>query len=251
MRTPFGTLNLESEVAREIQNFFERNLIDEGLNYEVEAKFGLLLDKGTGRRTALPICTSTILQPGDWYHFDSDMSLEQHRRLNQLFNGEVAAASPSINGGARWRYRHERTVDSFVNSGDRRRMRVTKDATTGKIMAVIEKKRIADLEIYLPALSCDLRLSINTESRIEGVVETQLVAQQGSERYKDRLSYSFDDFIQIDLTQVRQNLRGGNQMKHELEVEVIDIKRHLTRGDPEAFVHRFYASLLDIASKFG
>lgn len=255
MKTPFGSLVPPNEIVQEIEAFFERHLIDEGLNYEIEAKFGLLRDKSTGMRIDLPITTTAVLKRGDWYHFDSDMSIEQHRRLNQLFNTQVSQAgapnSPNGGNGAKWRYRHERTVDSFVNTGDRRRMRVTKDAATGRILAVIEKRRIADLELYLPSLGCDLRLSINTESKISNVVESQLAITAGSERFKDRLSYAFDDFVQIDLTQVKQSERGGSmQLKHELELEVLDIKRHLQSQDIESFATRLYACLYDVATHF-
>jgi hypothetical protein len=56
--TLFGTavvVNELDEIQGHVQSFLERFIIDEGLNYEVEAKFGTCIDRGTNARVSLPV----------------------------------------------------------------------------------------------------------------------------------------------------------------------------------------------------
>lgn len=50
--TPHAVLD---EVVEVVADFLSRHIIDEGLNYEVEAKFGTLLDRHSNQRIALPV----------------------------------------------------------------------------------------------------------------------------------------------------------------------------------------------------
>lgn len=57
-KTLFGAkvvVNALDEIQGHVQGFFERFIIDEGFNYEVEAKFGLFIDRGTNERVSLPV----------------------------------------------------------------------------------------------------------------------------------------------------------------------------------------------------
>jgi len=61
-KTVFGNTLIDASASAEIQyhiqTFFERLMIDEGSNYEVEAKFGVYIDNTTNERISLPILTT-------------------------------------------------------------------------------------------------------------------------------------------------------------------------------------------------
>ncbi len=86
----------------------------------------------------------------------------------------------------------------------RKKIRISRDQQ-GHILEVMEKKKVADLPIHCPASLFDIRVSINTETKMAMVEEAQIADwTKQSERRKDRISYVFDRFIKVDLTQVRQ-----------------------------------------------
>ena len=113
---------------------------------------------------------------------------------------------------------------SITQWSDKRRkkmpkVRITTDLKTKKKTAQIIKSRIADLEIYNPQCSFDVRISISIESPWEGRMDHLNPIGDGSnDRMKDRMSYRHGAY-QIDLTQISYN---GNQkpQQHELEVEI-------------------------------
>lgn len=55
--TPLGSMILY-ELESTIKSFIDRTIIDEGDNYEVEAKFGRFIDYNTNNRISLPVLTS-------------------------------------------------------------------------------------------------------------------------------------------------------------------------------------------------
>jgi hypothetical protein len=107
----------------------------------------------------------------------------------------------------------------------RKKVRVSKNQQ-GHILEVMEKKKVADLPIHCPASPFDIRISINTETKMPIMEETQIVDwTKQSERRKDRISYVFDSFVKVDLTQVRQQevhiiVYGEfNYDRHQEEIE--------------------------------
>lgn len=95
-------------------------------------------------------------------------------------------------------------MTAFGNQNHAMKVRVTHDAKTNEELAKIIKRRVADLDIYLPRQRVDCRISINLEMRYDGdineLVETA-TAQRSPDRSKDRLSYTHSHY-QFDLTQV-------------------------------------------------
>lgn len=151
---------------------------------------------------------------------------------------------------ARWKYQHHRTVDTFYVAGpERRRIRVSRDARDRTLISAVAKRRVADLALHVPAAACDVRLSVNTEDVVAFDERTAETLHADGERCKDRISYQFDRVLQIDLTQVRQQVAPSAaappQLKHELEVEVLDAQRQLST-DPH-FLPTLLANILDIA----
>lgn len=151
--------------------------------------------------------------------------------MNDFLNGKVQETHPS-NPGAQTEgripieYRHRRETDKFfelppsynnslppalraqLNPRHSVKVRVSYDQKTGGVLAKIIKARIADLDIYNPAMPLDCRISINFEMRFDGDLadlKATIPDQPIPDRNKDRLSYSQSHY-QIDLTQVTQVL---------------------------------------------
>jgi len=100
--------------------------------------------------------------------------------------------------GARISYQHTRETDRFYNVNGAK-IRVTTDQKTGDVLdgRIVEKKRIADLNIYSPNTLLDYRITINVEKPNE--LPSSLPT---FERNKDRMSYTHEIF-KFDLTQVK------------------------------------------------
>ncbi|KAG0200385.1 mRNA-capping enzyme subunit beta [Mortierella sp. GBA30] len=209
----FGTDVLD-DVVRAIGEFLFEHC--HHANVEIEAKLGVLIDKNTGRRIELPVRNEAVLtsqgRPA-WYKFSSDMTLERHER-----------------------YQHTYEIDQFFTSANGK-TRVTKDQKTNAVIpnGIVQKDRIADLDVFSPKNPFDFRISVNIEVPVglpQGVPQF--------ERRKDRVSYRHNNF-KIDLTQVKtanapsanQNAHNYSQMRpqpnsnpldvtHELEIEFVN-----------------------------
>jgi polynucleotide 5'-triphosphatase len=218
---------------------------------EVEAKIGTLLDpSSTTQRVQLPIQSEALLlqsQGPGRPRFESLMSMQQHKRLNEYLNRTVKMAKEP--GRQQIDYQHTRETDTFydippsflsglspevlkVQQQIRRgpRVRLTTDIKTRAITATIIKFRVADLEIYCPNDDFDCRISISLETRyphpVDGL-EEHLERGVSTARMKDRLSYRHQGF-QVDLTQVTPQANPADKV-HELEVE-LDTERLLQEG---------------------
>lgn len=141
-----------------------------------------------------------MLAPSDRFRFEAELSMNQHRTLNQVLNAMVAQANQQ-----RWRYRHEKTVDSIYVGPRKSKIRLSRDSQSGHILGAIDKRRIADMSLHIPAAPVDVRISINTETRLPPPEPATLEGwTKESERYKDRVSYAFERTFQVDLTLVKQ-----------------------------------------------
>jgi polynucleotide 5'-triphosphatase len=190
-------------------------------NVEIEAKLGVLLDKKTRERIRLPVYCETVINPHDdrWLLFESNMTLEQHKSFNELLNNRfIETKSPSHRGQC-IEYKHTYEIDNFYET-KHGRIRVTRDRKTGKIIegGIVQKVRVADLNIYSPNTKLDYRISVNME-----IPKEMPEGQHSFERNKDRLSYTHQ-IVKIDLTQVKVSDRGSQDLTHELEVEFINPK---------------------------
>jgi hypothetical protein len=123
-------------------------------------------------------------------------------------------------------------------------MRVSRESQTGRVVGAIEKRRIADLSLHIPASPLDVRISINTETKVRLTDEVLKSWPIEDDRHKDRVSYEFDHFLHVDLTQVKQEINGRSVLRHELETEILDIQKQM--ADP-LLPARFVCNILDIA----
>lgn len=236
-----------------------------GVKFEIEAKLGMLIDKGTNQRVALPVQSECVLsESGNWLGFRSSMTELQHRSFNDFLNQLVQQTHPA-NKAAKAAlprprlpidYRHRREIDKFFElpasvrdrtlpvcvakpiaaKGHGVKVRVSYDQKTNNVIGKIVKARIADLSLHFPELPLDCRISVNLEMDWEGGVEDleRMAAATGRPpipaRMKDRLSYKHGCY-QIDLTQVTQNVTGLAVSSHPAE-EVVEAYGRLLTTSP-------------------
>ncbi|KAI9702266.1 MAG: mRNA-capping enzyme subunit beta [Bogoriella megaspora] len=208
---------------------------------EIEAKLGRLVDRRSKQRLHLPVMSSVVLESSTKDHlmFESSMTEQQHKALNEFLNAEVQKSHrpppPGQPPRAKIAYQHKRERDSFaqltqagelslpplarnlVEGNGKTKVRITKDQKTGRELARIVKCRLEDLDIHCPREAFDIRISINLEVTFQGDLD-ESTADKYPVRMKDRLSYHHQAY-QIDLTQVSDGAPSGEKT-HELEIEV-------------------------------
>ncbi|KUJ09572.1 mRNA triphosphatase CET1 [Mollisia scopiformis] len=220
-------------------------LASRGVDIEIEAKLGQIIDKDTNERYILPIDSECVLRANTGLTFRSSMTETQHRTLNEFLNKRVQesyAPNPLPDSKERVKiiYNHRRERDTFyelpqtmysslpaavreqLNSRQRIRVRISHDQKTGQVLAKIIKCRVANLDIYMPKQALDCRISINFEMKFDMDVEDIIAASTSDrqpDRNKDRLSYT-QSVYQFDLTQVTQTSNIQAMKEHELEIEV-------------------------------
>ncbi|KHJ35428.1 putative beta rna 5 -triphosphatase [Erysiphe necator] len=241
-----------------------------GVQIEIEAKLGELINKDTNQRFFLPVMSECILADNLRVGFKSSMTEKQHQRLNEFLN-EMVMNSHTNNSSSKSRvkidYLHRREVDKFYDIPKElqaalptvikermpphhsAKLRVTLDQKSKKVLAKIIKARVINLDIHGGIFgTLDCRISINLEMPINDEFDELIAAgktsNQSRDRNKDRLSYT-QTYYQIDLTQITQNLSVNNDLRtekeHELEIEistsaVIDQGRRASRGDPNEYL---------------
>ncbi|KAL6701488.1 hypothetical protein J3F84DRAFT_10035 [Trichoderma pleuroticola] len=269
------------ELSKNVADFLFVNVISNqdiqeitsrGIQFEIEAKLGTLIDKDTNQRVDRFVATECILDDNGRVAFRSSMTEAHHKSFNDFLNNVVIQTDPrNPNGGAKRIpviYKHRREIDRFFDLppemhghlpgcvrarlGSRSRnvrVRVTYDQKTNHILNKIIKARVADIDIHMPMAPMDCRISINLEMNWDGSVEEleQLSANKSDrqpDRHKDRLSYNQGHY-QIDLTQVTHAVHGpGNTQRmdkeHELEIELdhqalLDQGRRAMSGAPHRY----------------
>ncbi|TDZ19074.1 mRNA-capping enzyme subunit beta [Colletotrichum orbiculare MAFF 240422] len=248
------------ELSRQVADFLFSNIIQHrvfneissqrDVEYEIEAKLGVLIDRDTNDRVDRAIASECILFDNGRLAFKSSMTEAMHKAYNDFLNDlvvETDPRNPIRRNRVQIHYKHRREIDKFYELPmalhntlpscirellpPRRpvKVRVTYDMKTQQVLAKIVKARIADLHIHFPRSLLDCRISINLEMAWDGSVEELERAAVGHgekfpDRNKDRLSYKQNNY-QIDLTQVTQMKPGpGNSQRmdkeHELEIEM-------------------------------
>ncbi|KAJ5631439.1 uncharacterized protein N7484_011539 [Penicillium longicatenatum] len=232
----------------------------QGAIIEIEAKLGHVMDMDRGERLNLPILTETVVNrdiPRFRTSFESSMTVEQHRAMNNFLNEAVKASMPGNNPNrVPISYAHKKERDTFyevspadlppvirqnLNPRHKPKVRVTTDQRTGEVLAKIVKCRVADIDVCSPRTTVDWRVSVNLEMEYEGDHRNLPLVDMSKggrgERNKDRMSYRHLAY-QVDLTQVaKAEPPTKNEFEHELEVEVsaAEIRRQgqlAMNGDP-------------------
>ncbi|KAF8262280.1 CYTH-like domain-containing protein [Lactarius quietus] len=208
------------EFIREIADFIHHSITTRPLDLqgeiEVEAKMGVIKDRGTGNRLQLPVLVETILatKAADC-HFESNMTTMQHKHYNVLLNNLKETSDKPGYHTSPIAYTHSHLVDSFYATGDRDKIRVTRNEKTGEVLATVKKVRLGNLDVYNPKRAADWRVSVNVE-----VPVAHPLGSATHTRRKDRISYAHEEFS-VDLTQVASFGASGSQpeLLHELELE--------------------------------
>ncbi|SPO41014.1 related to CTL1 - RNA 5`-triphosphatase with manganese- or cobalt-dependent NTPase activities [Pseudozyma flocculosa] len=187
-------------------------------NLEIEGKVGLIIDSETGQRVQLPVRTETVVDLPRT-RFESKMTMSQHASYNRLLNKLVSRSGDGSYTGAKVSYARRKEVDYFHPApGGGGKVRVTRDADTLAIKpnGIVQKSRVADLNVYCPGRAFDYRISVNTETPAQ-----EPTSESTSIREKNRLSYSHQNFV-VDLTQVTMPEKPQEPI-HELEIEFKDV----------------------------
>ncbi|RQM08422.1 hypothetical protein DH86_00000448 [Scytalidium sp. 3C] len=243
-------------------------LSSRGVEVEIEAKLGQLIDSDTNQRYYVPVQSECILSETGRVRFVSSMTEGQHKFLNDFLNGKVQETFPGNPGQTKKRvpivYKHRYERDRFfelpqaqqellpaavraqLNPRHAVKVRATYDKKDGHLINKIIKARVADLDIYNPQCPLDCRISVNLEMKWDGDLES-LHSSDGSrqpDRNKDRLSYTQSHY-QIDLTQVSQEkiINGSvrTEKEHELEIEIAtaairDQGQKAASGEPNEYL---------------
>ncbi|KAH8881726.1 mRNA triphosphatase CET1 [Thozetella sp. PMI_491] len=269
------------EIVKEVADFLYLNIVGNdrrgeimahGIEFEVEAKLGKLIDRNTNDRLALPVLTECVVNHRETA-FRSSMTEAQHMQYNEFLNEAVQVTHHKNRANVPKprlpvEYKHRREIDRFfelpshmrqqlppyveslINPRHGLKVRVTYDEKTKEVLAKIIKARVADLDIYMPKSLLDVRISINLEMAWDmSVEELERIGggkkKDSPDRNKDRLSYQHGPY-QIDLTQVKSILAAGHQplskeeKEHELEIELsvatlLDQARRLHEGQDNQF----------------
>ncbi|KAJ1978896.1 mRNA-capping enzyme subunit beta [Dimargaris verticillata] len=276
--TVLGT-RVHPDMTRVVGNFLAR-FIDRP-NIEIEAKLGFVLAKSDGRRANLPVLSACVLfnndqahtpiAGGNWYRFESNMEQRQYQFYNDYFNQRVHDTHQSGYRDTPVNYVHTKEIDRFYpgESGPDGKpggkIRVTYDRKTDKVVnnGIVQKVRLANLDIFSPQTPFDFRISVSTETPV-----AHPTTQCFLERNKDRLSYAYGlwnfDLTYVKTSPVHQDTndkrfrpyptsRGNDRAStsFEVEVELRDPKRlvyehsRLRRGDTRHQYHDIVQSLLD------
>ncbi len=87
----------------------------------------------------------------------------QHKHFNVLLNGLKESSDKPGYHSSPIAYTHAHLVDSFYASGDREKIRVTRNNKTGEVIAAVKKVRLGNLDVYNPKRAADWRVSVNVE----------------------------------------------------------------------------------------
>ncbi|KAJ5142819.1 uncharacterized protein N7515_001606 [Penicillium bovifimosum] len=201
----------------------------QGTIVEIEAKLGHIIDLDSRDRIQLPILTESVINRENGRFrtsFESKMTVEQHRAMNNFLNEAVKASMPQNNPNRiPLAYVHKKERDTFyeiqaadlppvirqnLNPRHKPKVRVTTDERTGEILAKIVKCRVADVDVCSPRTTVDWRVSVNLEMEYTGdvsnltMIDTAVNKGGRGDRIKDRMSYRHLAY-QVDLTQVAKS----------------------------------------------
>ncbi|KAJ5543311.1 hypothetical protein N7535_005739 [Penicillium sp. DV-2018c] len=201
----------------------------QGTIVEIEAKLGHIIDLDSRDRIQLPILTESVINRENGRFrtsFESNMTVEQHRAMNNFLNEAVKASMPQNNPNRiPLAYVHKKERDTFyeiqaadlppvirqnLNPRHKPKVRVTTDERTGEVLAKIVKCRVADVDVCSPRTTVDWRVSVNLEMEYTGdvsnltMIDTAVTKGGRGDRIKDRMSYRHLAY-QVDLTQVAKS----------------------------------------------
>jgi polynucleotide 5'-triphosphatase len=201
---------------------------------ELEVKLGRLWHKQTDRRVHIPVTNECIIEESFILdcHYRSGMDKEHYERAKKFVTGLSKLHKDKFKT---MKTDHIDRVYREASGGQIPRFyRLTTDKATGRLMANIEKKKLAHLHIHCPDLIFDYRLTMSIELPSNGNPERFENHTPETERFKKRQSVIHPaTATRIDMTEVSQKSKSktmGNVESLEMELEV-DMPRLLAAFD--------------------
>lgn len=193
---------------------------------ELEMKFGIIREGGLPDRINPPISSQAI-----YTELDAHMTPNIDEVLFKELNKYIRGIGEMTENSGKFSVIESTTKDSVYRVGIAtqrpRFLRMSTDTRTGRIGHFIEKRHIAQLLLYSPKDSYDVKISLNLELPVPDNDPPEKYQSQTptSIRTKERVSYIHNDSCtRIDVTRVvthSQNpSRNSNEISHEVELEI-------------------------------
>lgn len=193
---------------------------------ELEMKFGLIKDAKGPDRISPPISSQAV-----YTELDAHLTPNIDEVLFTELNKYIHNVSDLSENSGKFSVIESLTKDSVYRVGlttqRPRFLRMSTDVKTGRIGDFIEKRKVAQLLLYSPKDSYDVKISLNLELPVpENDPPEKFLSQTPiSERTKDRISYIHNDSCaRIDITKVQNHNQGvkGKHIEttHEIELEI-------------------------------
>lgn len=193
---------------------------------ELEMKFGIIRDGATPDRINPPISSQAI-----YTELDAHMTPTIDEILFKELNKYIRGISELTENSGKFNVIESITKDSMYRVGIStqrpRFLRMSTDVKTGRIGQFIEKRNVAQLLMYSPKDSYDVKISLNLELPVPENDPPEKYQSQTpiSIRTKDRVSYIHNDSCtRIDVTKVEKHkikaAKTHTENTFEVELEI-------------------------------
>lgn len=216
---------------------------------ELEMKFGIIREGSLPDRINPPISSQAI-----YTELDAHMTPSIDEVLFKELDKYIRGIGELTENSGKFSVIESTTKDSVYRVGIAtqrpRFLRMSTDVRTGRIGQFIEKRHIAQLLLYSPKDSYDVKISLNLELPVPENDPPEKYQSQTpiSIRTKERVSYIHNDSCtRIDVTRVATHSqnpsRSSNEISHEVELE-INTPALITAFDNITNDSRQYAELI-------
>ena len=193
---------------------------------ELEMKFGIIREGGSPDRINPPISSQAV-----YTELDAHMTPNIDEVLFKELNKYIRSLGELTENSGKFSIIESTTKDSVYRVGIAtqrpRFLRMSTDTRTGRIGQFIEKRHIAQLLLYSPKDSYDVKISLNLELPVPENDPPEKYQSQTpiSIRTKERVSYIHNDSCtRIDVTKVQtlsqNSSRSSNENTYEVELEI-------------------------------
>ncbi|EJS41489.1 cet1p [Saccharomyces arboricola H-6] len=193
---------------------------------ELEMKFGIIIDAKGPDRVNPPVSSQCVFTELD-AHLTPNIDSSLFNELSKYIRG----ISEVTENTGKFSIIESQTRDSVYRVGlstqRPRFLRMSTDIKTGRVGQFIEKRHVAQLLLYSPKDSYDVKISLNLELPVPDNDPPEKYKSQSpiSERTKDRISYIHNNSCtRIDITKVDNHNQGSknrqSEITHEVELEI-------------------------------
>ena len=202
-------------ISPELRNFIE-----------LEMKFGFIKNSRNPDRISPPISSQAV-----YTEIDAHLTPCIEGVLFEELKKYIRSVSEVSENSGKFSIIESKTKDTVYRVGlatqRPRFLRMSTDMATGRVGQFIEKRHVAQLLIYSPKDSYDVKISLNLELPVpdNDPPEKYQSHTPVSERTKDRISYIHNDSCtRFDITKVINHHQGtkgrDSEITHEVELEI-------------------------------